>query len=70
MKKDNLESFILEEAEAIKKRRADLTAAAQRQRLKSRSKNQRFFDWWENKLIPTFWVLVVVFALAAAFGQI
>lgn len=64
------EDSILEEAEAIKKRRADLDAIVEKHRRAKMTLGDKLSDFWENKVIPTVWIGMGVFGLLAMFGLI
>ena len=68
MQNQDSNKVILEEAERIKRDRTELEAATRRHQLENRTRGQRFMDFWENKLIPAFWIVVAMFFFAEILG--
>lgn len=70
MSQKSYEEAILQEAEAIKKRRADLHEIVEKHRRAKMTWGDKFSDFWENKVIPTVWIGIGVFGLLAMLGLI
>lgn len=68
MSQKSYEEAILEEAEAIKKRRADLDAIVEKHRRANMTLSDKFSDFWENRVIPAFWIGIAILGFLAFFG--
>lgn len=70
MEPKDLDDIILAEAEAIKKRRSDIAQSVEELRRKKMSVSDRFFAVWNNKVIPAFWIFLVLWFVLSIFGAI
>ena len=70
MSSKETKELILLEAEAIKKGRSDLDAIIKKHRRERMTQGDKFFDFWENKVIPTFWIGLFVWAMLAFLGLV
>lgn len=78
MKHNEVDDLIIEVAEDIKRQRAAtqaaLDAAVERvkdeKRTPAEKAGRRFLNWWDNKLIPAFWICLAVWFLLYTFGVV
>jgi hypothetical protein len=78
MKKESLDDIVLEVAEDIKRQRAAtqaaIDAAVKRLEDEKRTPVQRagrsFMNWWDNWLIPAFWLCLGIWFVLSIFGLV
>lgn len=78
MKRSEVDDLIIEVADDIKRQRASTKAAidAAVERIKEEKRTplqkagNRFLNWWENWLIPAFWISLAVWFLLSIFGAV
>lgn len=78
MKDKKVDDLILEVAEDIKRHRAAsktaIEVAAERikdgQRTPAEKFGNRFLNWWENRLIPAFWIGLAIWFILSIFGVV
>lgn len=70
MNQKEIEELILSEAEAIKKRRADIDASTEELRLAKLSFGEKLIRFWDTKVVTTFWITFAIWFLLSIFGLV
>jgi hypothetical protein len=68
MSQKDFDDAILEQAEAIKKGRADRDAIVEKHRRLKMTWSDKFSAFWENKVITTVWIGIAIWGCLAFLG--